>query len=168
MPDLVSHVASVYVLRNFFPKFRICRTPYIWMTIFGVFLPDVIARGVILVLPKSFLTAQFFHTPFGCFFQTLLISCFFVKEQRVGVFGAITAGWILHQTFDLAEVTLSPSYYYVFWPLYNQSISVNLILPEHWPYIAAATLLIALLSGRKAVAWMYRNVVSNIRVAREK
>jgi hypothetical protein len=157
------------VFRNFLPNLRISRPPYIWMMICGVFLPDALARGILFFSQESFLTAQFFHTPFACFFQTLLISCLFVKEQRADVFNATTAGWILHQVFDLGEIALSPSYYYLFWPLSDRPVTLNLVLPEHWPYLAGGTVLIALLSGIKTVSWISpKSLFAGVKTAREK
>jgi len=116
------------------------------MVLLGVFLPDIVARGAMAVFPEYTMQAQFFHTPVACFFQTILISCLFIRRQRFQVFKAITLGWILHQSFDLIQTTLGYGFYFPLWPLYGQAIKFPLLEATDWPGIAAVTALMALAS----------------------
>jgi hypothetical protein len=154
MPDLVSHAASAFVFRNIFMKLKICQGPYFLMVLFGVFLPDFVSRGSMVIIPEFFIVSQFFHTPLGCFFQTLFISCLFVREQRLRVFTAITFGWILHQVFDAFQITIGPGFYYYFWPLYDRALSLKVFLAEHWMYVALITTLVAVLTHPKTIFWL--------------
>ena len=124
------------------------------MVIFGVFLPDFVSRGCIVIIPEFFLVSQFFHTPFACFFQTLIISCLFVREQRRNVFTGITFGWILHQLFDAFQITVGPGNYYYFWPIYDKPLSLKIFLASHWKYVAILTTLVALLTDQKIIIWL--------------
>jgi len=146
MPDLISHMASAYIFRNLFAKLEIIRKPFFYMFVFGVFLPDFISRGALVVFPDFFFIVQYFHTPFACFFQTLIVSSFFVKEQRCRIFLAITLGWILHDVFDAAQILIGGGYYYFFWPVYSQSVTMNLFWPHDWPYVAISALTLAWLT----------------------
>ena len=154
MPDLISHAASAFVFRNFFLKLKICQGPYFLMVLFGVFLPDFFSRGSMVLIPEFFIVSQFFHTPLGCFLQTLFISCLFIREQRLRVFTAITYGWILHQIFDAFQITLGPGFYYYLWPLYDQPLSLNIFLAGNWMYVAIISTLIALLTQQKTLFWL--------------
>ena len=154
MPDLVSHAASAFVFRNFFNKLDICKRPFFFMLLFGVFLPDFVSRGSMLIASRFFLVSQFFHTPLGCILQTILISCLFVKKQRFLVFVAITCGWILHQVFDAFQSTVGPGYYYFFWPLYDEALSLDLFLASYWVYVATITILIAIVTHNRTISWV--------------
>ena len=158
MPDLVSHAASAFVFRNIFLKLKSCQGNYFLMVIFGVFLPDFVSRGCIVIIPEFFLVSQFFHTPFACFFQTLIISCLFVREQRLNVFTGITFGWILHQLFDAFQITVGPGNYYYFWPLFDQALSLNIFLAGNWMYVAIITTLVAILTHQKTILWLKRRL----------
>jgi hypothetical protein len=156
MPDLVSHAASAFVFRNFSLKLKSCQGPYFLMVIFGVFLPDFFSRGSMVIISEFFLVSQFFHTPLGCFFQTLIISCLFVREQRSMVFTSITLGWILHQLFDAFQITIGPGLYYYLWAFYDKALSFKIFLAGNWTYVAIITTLIALLTQQKTLFW-YKN-----------
>lgn len=153
MPDLISHAASAFVFRNFFLRLKFCQGPFFLMILLGVFLPDFVSRGSMIIAPEFFLVSQFFHTPLGCFLQTLLICCLFVREQRSLVFTAITCGWILHQLFDSFQITVGPGYYYFFWPLYDEALSFDMFFARHWKYVALITSLIAALTHQRVVSW---------------
>ena len=154
MPDLVSHAASAFVFRNIFIKLKSCQGNYFLMVLFGVFLPDFVSRGCIVIFPEFFHVSQFFHTPFACFFQTLIISCLFVREQRSMVFTGITFGWILHQLFDAFQITVGPGNYYYFWPIYDKPLSLEIFLASNWKYVAILTALAALLTDQKIIIWL--------------
>ena len=161
MPDLVSHAASAFVFRNIFLKLKSCQEPYFPMVIFGVFLPDFFSRGSMVIIPEFFLVSQFFHTPLGCFFQTLIISCLFVREQRFMVFTAITLGWILHQLFDAFQITIGPGFYYYLWPFYDKALSLKIFLAGNWIYVAITTTLVAVLTHQKTISWLKMRVGGN-------
>jgi len=148
MPDLISHAASAFVFRNLAPKLRICQKQFFVLVLFGVFLPDFISRGAMVLLPKHFIVFQYFHTPFACFFQTLLISCFFIKSQKVSVFWALTTGWVLHQGFDIMQATLGPGYYFILWPLSHDAFNLEVFPDSAWYYVAVLTTLTALLTNK--------------------
>jgi len=124
------------------------------MMLFGVFLPDFVSRGSILVAPELFIVSQFFHTPLGCFLQTLFISCWFVKSQRALVFIAITCGWIVHQLFDAFQIIVGPGYYYFLWPLHDQALSFDMFLSGNWKYVAVIISLVAIVTHQKVISWL--------------
>ncbi len=146
MPDLISHFSSAFLFRNFFSRFWFAKKPFV-MLLFGVCLPDIASRGAFVLFPQLFFQAQYFHTPFACFFQSLTISCFFVRKQRYQVFKAVTIGWILHQMFDLLQKHVGPGNYYFFWPIYPDPLSLDLVWAQYWPLIALTTASIALLTS---------------------
>ncbi|QPJ63999.1 MAG: hypothetical protein G3M78_00685 [Candidatus Nitrohelix vancouverensis] len=147
MPDLISHAASLYVVKNCFVKSRVFSRSFFAMAMLGVFLPDIISRGVMKLFPAATMIAQYFHTPAACFFQALFISCLFVREQRYLVFWAITAGWVLHQVFDVFQHHLGPGLYFMLWPLYWEPIKIPLIQSTEWPLVAASTMTLAWVTG---------------------
>ncbi len=154
MPDLISHAASAYLFRNLIPKLRICQKQFFILVLLGVFLPDIISRGAMILLSEEsdfFLTSQYFHTPFACFFQTLIISCFFIRSQRVTVFLALTTGWLLHEAFDVMQGVLGPGYYFILWPLSSQTFTLNIFPDSAWYYVAFLTTLTALLTNKTLI-----------------
>mgnify|MGYP004195461749 FL=1 len=151
MPDLISHAASAFVFRNLASKLRICQKQFFILILLGVFLPDLISRGAMVLAPKNFLVFQYFHTPFACFFQTLIISYFFIKSQRATVFLAITLGWILHQAYDVMQGVLGPGYYFILWPLSSQTFSFGIFPDSAWYYVAFLTTLTALLTNKALI-----------------
>ena len=151
MPDLISHAASAFVFRNLAPKLRICQKQFFVFVLLGVFLPDFISRGAMVLAPDNFLVFQYFHTPFACFFQTLIISSFFMKSQKVTVFSAITIGWVLHQAYDLMQGVLGPGYYFTLWPLSSRTFSFGIFPDSAWYYVAFLTTLMALLTNKKLI-----------------
>ena len=160
MPDLISHTASVFLARNFFSKFSVFKGNYFTIVLFGVIMPDLIARPAWIVSNQLFLSVQFFHTPIACFMQTILISCCFNTRQRVTVFYALNIGWVIHQAFDLLQ--LAPTkYYYIFWPLYDQPITLGLFLVENWPWVALLTVLMAVLTSEKLLFRIKRFFCTN-------
>ncbi len=148
MPDLLSHAASAYLAKNIKPKSSLFSRRYFGMVLFGVFLPDIVSRGTMALLPELTLTAQYFHTPIACFLQTVLISSLFIRKQRLRVFQAVTLGWILHQTFDLAQTNLGAGFYYVLWPIYDLPLRVPLLQATDWPWVATITVLMAVVSEK--------------------
>jgi len=148
MPDLISHAASAFVFRNLTPKLRICQKQFFVLVLLGVFLPDFISRGTMILASDFLLVGQYFHTPFACFFQTLIISCFFIKSQKVTVFWALTTGWVLHQGFDIMQGTLGPGYYFILWPLSYDAVSLGVFPDSAWYYVAFLTTLTALLTNK--------------------
>ncbi len=158
MPDLITHFSSAFLFRNFSSRFWFSKKPFFIMLLFGVCLPDIASRGAFVLFPHFFFQAQYFHSPFACFFQSIIISCFFVRKQRRQVFHAITIGWILHQVFDLLQKHVGPGNYYFFWPIYPDPISFNLIWAQYWPIIALATTSVALLTSQNMVSWIYRQL----------
>jgi hypothetical protein len=146
MPDLLSHAASAYLVKNVKPQSALFGKRYFGMVLFGVFLPDIVARGTMVLFPEWTLTAQFFHTPVACFLQTVLLSTLFIRKQRVRVFQALTLGWLLHQTFDLAQTNLGSGFYYVLWPLYDHPLRLGLFESSDWPWVALITVLMAIVS----------------------
>jgi|TARA_B100000315_G_scaffold255116_1_gene297683 hypothetical protein len=151
MPDLISHAASAFVFRNLAPKLRICQKQFFVLVLLGVFLPDFISRGAMVLAPDNFLVFQYFHTPFACFFQTLIISSFFIKSQKVTVFSAITIGWVLHQAYDLMQGVLGPGYYFTLWPLSSRAFSFGIFPDSAWYYVAFLTTLMALLTNKTLI-----------------
>ena len=151
MPDLISHAASAYVFRNLASGLRVYQKDFFVLVLLGVFLPDFIARGSAVLAREIFLTAQYFHTPFACFFQTLIISCFFVKSQKVTAFWALTTGWLLHQGFDLMQGILGPGYYFILWPLSYDAFSFGVFPDSAWYYVAFLTSLVAILTNRELI-----------------
>ncbi|HAK38186.1 MAG TPA: hypothetical protein DCM60_08065, partial [Nitrospina sp.] len=89
--------------------------------------------------------------PFACFFQTFIISCFFVKSQKVTVFWAITTGWVLHQAYDVMQGVLGPGYYFILWPLSSQAFSFGIFPDSAWYYVAFLTTLTALLTNKTLI-----------------
>ena len=151
MPDLISHAASAFVFRNLVPKLKICQKQFFVLVLLGVFLPDFISRGAMILTSENFLAFQYFHTPFACLFQTLIISCFFVKSQKVTVFWALTAGWMLHQAYDVMQGVLGPGYYFILWPLSSQTFSFGIFPDSAWYYVALLTTLTALLTNKTLI-----------------
>ena len=151
MPDLISHAASAYLFRNLIPRLRICQKQFFILVLLGVFLPDLISRGAMVLAPDFLFIAQYFHTPFACFFQTFVISCFFVKSQKATVFWALTTGWMLHQAFDIMQSVLGPGYYFILWPLSNQSVSFGLFPDSAWYCVAFLTTLAAFLTNKSLI-----------------
>lgn len=151
MPDLVSHAASGFIFRNFFPDWPSCKKAFP-LALLGVLLPDLLARPAVFLGPGFYYTFQYFHTPFACLLQAFIISCFFVSGQRVLVFRAVTLGWVLHQGFDLFQDSISPGYYYLFWPFYNQPMSLGLFWAGYWPWVTVATVLAALFTRKRFIA----------------
>lgn len=145
MPDLLSHIASVYIYRNIFPKLKLNRIAF-WAVLFGAFLPDLISRGIVLIDIRFYYSAQFFHTPFACLFQSLIISFLFVKHQRSIVFLAITIGWSFHQLFDLFQTSLDPFMYTVFWPVYVKPVRIGIFWSGYWYYVAGITVFFAIIT----------------------
>jgi hypothetical protein len=152
MPDLISHIAATYIFRDLFSKLRVCQNTF-GLILFGAILPDLISRGAGVLTPTFYLPAQFFHTPLACFLQTLLISCFFVRQQRLQIFNAITWGWVIHQCFDLFQFSLDDGGYYIFWPFYHQPVRLGLFWVEDWPMVALGATLVACITGRKIAFW---------------
>lgn len=150
MPDLVSHAASGFILRNFFPRRQSCKKAFT-LVLLGLMLPDLFSRTWWILGPGFSHTAHYFHTPFACFLQTFVIACCFVPGQRTLAFRAVTTGWVLHQTFDLFQGSLNNGFYYLFWPFYNQPVSFGLFWVGHWPYVAALTILAALFTRKKSL-----------------
>jgi len=148
VPDLISHAASAYLFRNLTPKLRVCQKQFFILVLLGVFLPDLISRGAMVLAPDFLFIAQYFHTPFACFFQSLIISCFFIKSQKMMVFMALTTGWILHQGLDVMQGILGPGYYFIFWPLSYDAYSLAVFPDTAWYYVASLTTLIAILTNR--------------------
>jgi hypothetical protein len=148
MPDLISHAASVYIFRDLFSKLRVCKSTFV-LILLGAILPDVISRGAMVLAPAFYFPAQFFHTPLACLLQTIFISCFFVREQRLQTFNAITLGWIIHQCLDLFQFSLDEGGYYVFWPFYHHPVRLGLFWVEDWPIVAVGMVLVACITGRK-------------------
>ena len=151
MPDLISHAASAYLFRNLTSKLKVCQQQFFVLVLLGVFLPDLIARGSAVLDREIFLAAQYFHTPFACFFQTVVISCFFVKSQKATVFWALTTGWMLHQAFDIMQSVLGPGYYFILWPLSNQPFSFGLFPDSAWYCVAFLTTLAAFLTNKSLI-----------------
>ena len=147
MPDLISHAASAYLFRNLTLKLRICQKQFFILVLLGVFLPDLISRGTMVLAPDFLLIAQYFHTPFACFFQTLIISCFFIKSQKVMVFLALTIGWLLHQVYDVMQGVLGPGYYFILWPVSHDAYSFGVFPDSAWYYAAFLTTLMAILTN---------------------
>jgi hypothetical protein len=154
MPDLISHLSSAFLCQNFFSRPWFFNKPYFLLVLFGVSLPDLISRGIKVFSPDLFIPAQFFHTPFACFFQAVFISCFFVQEQRYRAFYAISIGWILHEIFDSLQRHIGPGNYYLLWPVYPEPVSFNLIWAQYWPGIAIVTSLTALLTNKRVLIWI--------------
>ena len=151
MPDLISHAASAYLFRNLTLKLRVCQQPFFVLVLAGVFLPDLIARGSAVLDREIFLAAQYFHTPFACFFQSLIISCFFIQSQKVTVFLALTTGWMLHQGFDVMQGVLGPGYYFILWPLSYDAFSLEVFPDSAWYHVAFLTTLMAILTNKALI-----------------
>ena len=147
MPDIVSHLASGYLIRNFQNKSKIFQRAFP-LILFGLVLPDLFSRPYWIIGPGFFFTSHYFHTPFACFFQTLAITSFFAPVHRKLAFRALTFGWVLHQGFDLLQRSLDPGYYYIFWPLLNQPFRIGLFWAGNWPYVAIFTVLFAGLASK--------------------
>ena len=99
MPDIIGHLASGYLLRNLQLTRETLRHAFP-LVLFGLILPDLLSRPYWIIGPGYFFTAHYFHTPFACFLQTLVLSCFFAPGHRKMAFRAITLGWVFHQSFD--------------------------------------------------------------------
>ena len=101
-----------------------------------------------MVLAPDFLfIAKYFHTRFACFFQTLIISCFFIKSQKVKVFLALSTGWLLHQVYDVMQGVLGPGYYFILWPVSNDAYSFGVFPDSAWYYAAFLTTVMAILTN---------------------
>ena len=162
MPDLISHAASAYLFRNLTPKLRVCQKQFFILVLLGVFLPDIISRGAMVLLSEEsdfFLTSQYFHTPFACFFQTLIISCFFIRSQRVTVFLALTTGWLLHEVYDVMQGVLGPGYYFVLWPLSYDAFSFGVFPDSAWYYTAFLTTLMAILTNKALIKKIKEKII---------
>jgi hypothetical protein len=148
VPDLISHAATAYIFRNLASKLRVCQKPFFVLVLLGVFLPDLISRATLVFFPKLFYLTQYFHTPFSCFFQTIIISCFFIKSQRLIVFYAITIGWVIHQTLDVLQGFVGGGNYVVLWPFSNKTFGFGLFPATEWMYVILITTLTALLTNK--------------------
>mgnify|MGYP001246578268 CR=1 FL=1 len=113
MPDIISHLASGYLVRNIQVKWKTFHYAFP-LILLGLVLPDLFSRPYWVIGPGFFFTSHYFHTPFACFLQTLAIASLFAPGHRRMAFRAITIGWILHQSFDLLQRSLDPGYYYIF------------------------------------------------------
>lgn len=145
MPDLLSHTAVVYIYRNLFPKLKLNRTAF-WAILFGTFLPDLISRGIVLIDDKYYYSAQFFHTPLACVFQSFVICFLFVANQRITIFFAITIGWFIHQLIDLFQTSLDPFMYTVFWPVYVEPVRIGVFWSGYWYYVTGITVFVAIVT----------------------
>tara|TARA_B100000686_G_C16685523_1_gene914535 strand:+ start:485 stop:976 length:492 start_codon:yes stop_codon:yes gene_type:complete len=154
MPDLISHAASAFILKNCFAQLSLLRRKYFTVVLFGVVMPDLISRSALIFSPQWFASAQFFHTPIACFFQTVIISGCFKANQRIMVFYALSLGWILHQVFDLLQTTLDPGNYYIFWPLYNNPVQLGIFWADEWRWAAIFTTIVAILTSKKIISFM--------------
>lgn len=148
MPDIIGHLASGYLLRNLQLTRETLRHAFP-LVLFGLILPDLLSRAPLIMGPRFFFTAQYFHTPFACFLQTLVFSTLFAPSHRRIAFRAITLGWVLHQSFDLLQGSLGPGFYYILWPLWDQPFQIGLFWAGNWPYVAGVTILLAWLSSKK-------------------
>ena len=144
MPELLSHTISAYLLKSFLPTKETVRKGFP-LILFGVFLPDLVSRGVVLISHDYYYQAQFFHTPFACVIQSMIISLLFIKQQRLLVFKSLTLGWILHQVFDLFQESLDPFMYAIFWPLSLKTFSLGIFWHGHWPFLALSMAILLLL-----------------------
>ena len=148
MPDLISHTASAYILNNLWTKWGKHQIAFP-MLLLGVFLPDILSRAAIFLGPEIYLTAQFFHTPLACFFQSTIISSCFIKDQQWLVLKALTLGWVLHQSFDLLQTSLDPLVYTVYWPFSARCVSIGPIWIGHWYYVAGITIFLAIITQQR-------------------
>ena len=159
MPDLISHAASAYLFRNLTPELSVCQKQFFILVLLGVFLPDLISRGAMVLAPDFLFIAQYFHTPFACFFQSLIITCFFIQSQKVIVFLALTTGWILHQGFDVMQGVLGPGYYFILWPLSYNSFSFGVFPDSAWYYVAFLTTLMAVLTSKALIKKIKEKII---------
>ena len=162
MPDIISHLASGYIVRNFRFKWETLQRSFP-LVLFGLVLPDLLSRPYWIIGPGYFFTAHYFHTPFACFLQTLVLSCFFAPGHRNMAFRAITLGWVFHQSFDLFQRSLDPDYYYLFWPLLTRPFRIGLFWAGNWPYVAGATVLFAVITSQWFRRWIknLKNALGN-------
>lgn len=125
MPDLLTHVLSVYPLRFKIKK----HTPIILL---GVILPDVFARIPGVLLPNQtivYWAQSSLHTPFSIIIICFFISLFFEEKLRKTAFKFLLAGSVFHLFLDLFQKTLTRGYFWLF-PFSFDSFSFSLIWPN--------------------------------------
>lgn len=124
MPDLISHIASGYLLK---PKYK---SPQ-WMGVFlvGICLPDLMTRPFYIIWPQLYWFVMPNHTPIGILLGCLLLSGFFIKEQRNRVFMTLLLGSMAHLALDLIQKHAHGGYALLF-PISWQTFELGIFWPE--------------------------------------
>lgn len=139
MPDLVTHLASAYLLKKFT---RLSRGVVLFYL--GALLPDLLSRPLHLVWPVIFPATQPLHSPVGAFLSCWLISLFFRSDQRKSVFFLLFSGSLLHFCLDILQRHLLGGYLWLF-PFSVQPYSLGCFWPEDALSVLPYTLLVVLI-----------------------
>ena len=139
MPDLVTHLASAYLLKKFT---RLSRGVVLFYL--GALLPDLLSRPLHLVRPAIYPATQPLHSPVGAFLSCWLISLFFRSDQRKSVFFLLFSGSLLHFGLDILQKHLVGGYLWLF-PLSLQPYSIGYFWPEDALFVLPYTILLVLI-----------------------
>jgi len=124
MPDLVTHFTSAYILKIPRRWSQFCVAFYI-----GVFLPDLLSRPLLILLPQWDRGIISVHTPAVTAVFCLLIAQFFDENIRSGVRTNLLLGAMLHFCLDFLQIQIIESYFW-FFPFSWKTFDFGLIGPE--------------------------------------
>ena len=129
MPDMITHTAVAYlVARRWFPR------PQTIVFIVGTILPDLLTRGVAIVLPASGYWSVPMHTPLGIVVTSWVAAGFFTREHRRDVFIWLVAGAALHCLLDAPQRNLNIGYFWIF-PFWTRLYDGGWYWPEDSLYV---------------------------------
>jgi hypothetical protein len=150
MPDLITHLASGYVLALPFWKRTQCRILFF----VGTVLPDLATRPLNILVPSSGRFTEPLHTPLGyAFLCWLLAQLFDTRRARNDAFYALLGGGCLHFLLDALQRHVAGGYIWLF-PFSTASYSWGLFWPDEcmrWmPVWAIVTVVIEITARRRS------------------
>ena len=125
MPDLSTHLAVAYGVRQPFPALA----RYGPVFYLGAVLPDVLTRAVYILWPQAFWLVAPLHTPVGLVLVCWLAALLFEEVWRKGAFLSLLAGVGMHFGLDLLQRHVV-SAYFPFFPLSWVSPGGGLFWPD--------------------------------------
>ena len=115
MPDLITHVAFIHLLRRPFDLKKQIWNPNLRILFYvGTILPDILTRPFYILFPSTFSWTVAIHTFAGMFIICALIAFFFEVKIRRQVFVLLISGAAFHFLLDAFQKQLIGNNYWLF------------------------------------------------------
>lgn len=138
MPDLMTHLASAYLISRPAAPHTVRIAPETALFCLGGVLPDLLSRATMVAMPYAPIRWLImpWHTPAGLAVLCLLIAFALPEANRVRLLGWLGGGVCLHLALDSLQVNIGPGGYYWLFPFSDFRGQFGLFWPDQTVFIA--------------------------------